>query len=176
MEKTMIDLDNVQLPNFEYKSKQSASIDEIALYIDKLKKDLFDDQWSLAIKKVIKSSLILYIRTMQKKLAPMGAHYRAVDIQKQHLEHVVPQSKIINAYLHDMIPAKMVLQMPLCMIDDADKHILENEWQTGATWKYPIKRYQLSGYNKTIKNVKGTVIDFGKWTIEDHFNMIGYRE
>ncbi len=170
----MQDLDNIQLANLEFKSKETASLDEIADYIDYLKNDLFDDKWSIAVKQHIKSSLVLYIRTTQKKLAPTGAHYRAVDIQKQHLEHVIPQNKIVNAYLHDKLTAKEVLQMPLCMIDDGDKHTLEQEWQTGATWKLPFKRYALAGYNKSIKNVKGELIDFNTWTMEDHFKMLGF--
>ena len=52
--------------------------------------------------------MVLYIRTMQKQLAPMGYHYKAIDIKgKQHLEHVIPQNKIITAYLHDKISAKI---------------------------------------------------------------------
>ena len=66
---------------------------------------------------------------------------------------IIDKNKIINAYLHDKISAEMVLQMPLCIIDDADKHILESEWQHGATWEYPFKRYKLAGYDKTIKSV-----------------------
>jgi hypothetical protein len=63
--------------------------------------------------------------------------------------------------------------MPLCVIDDADKHILENEWQTVATWEHPFKRYQQAGYNRIIKNVRGEVIDFSIWTLGDHFKMLG---
>ena len=63
--------------------------------------------------------------------------------------------------------------MPLCVIDDADKHILEEEWQTGATWELPFKRYQQAGYHKIIKNVRGEVIDFSTWTLDDHFKMLG---
>ena len=66
--------------------------------------------------------------------------------------------------------------MPLCLIDDADKHILESEWQHGATWEYPFKRYRLAGYDKIIKSVRGDVIDLETYTLEDHFKMIGYNE
>ena len=63
-----------------------------------MKKQLFDESWSQATKKHIKTSLVLYIRTMQKQLAPMGYHYKAESIKgKQHLEHVIPQNKIITA-------------------------------------------------------------------------------
>ena len=74
----------------------------------------------------------------------------------------------------DKITAKQVLQMPLCMIDDADKHILEGEWQTVATWEYPFKRYKLAGYNKIIKDVRGNIINFETHSLQDHFDMIGY--
>lgn len=168
------ELDTTALADISYKSsKARPNIDEISLYIDRLKQDLFDPNWTDTIKKQIKSSLVLYIRVMQKQLAPNGAHYRCADIGKQHLEHVIPQNKIINAYLHDMIPAKLVLQMPLCMIDDGDKHILEGEWQTGATWQYPFRRYALAGFTKTIKDARGTVIDLDTYSLDDHFKMLG---
>ena len=99
-----------------------------------------------------------------------------MDINKQHLEHVIPQNKIITAYLHDKITAEQVLQMPLCMIDDNDKHILESEWQHGATWEYPFKRYKLAGYDKIVKDVRGNVINFETYTLQEHFKMIGYNE
>ena len=86
-------------------------------------------------------------------LAPMGYHYKAQNIKgKQHLEHVIPQNKIITAYLNDKISSDLVLQMPLCLIDDADKHILEGDWQTAGNWEYPFRRYKLAGYTKIIKD------------------------
>ena len=120
--------------------------------------------------------MTLYIRSMQKQLAPMGAHYRAENVSgKQHLEHVIPQNKIINAYLHNKITAEMVLQMPLCLIDDADKHILEGDWQQAGDWEYPFRRYQLAGFNKKIKDVRGNVVDLNTHTIKDHFKMLGTK-
>ena len=101
-------------------------------------------------------------------------HYRSADIgDKQHLEHVIPQNKIVTAYLHDKINAKLVLQMPLCLIDDADKHILEGDWQQAGNWQYPFRRYKLAGFNKVIKDVRGNVVDLNNHTIEDHFKMLG---
>jgi len=175
----MIDYQNLtNLPEINFKSKDRPKLEELAHYIDSLKKDLFDDKWSIATKKHIKASLVLYIRTMQKQLAPNGAHYTVATRigDKQHLEHPIPQIKIITAYLHDKLTAEQVLQMPLCIIDDADKHILEGEWQTVATWQYPFKRYQLAGYDRIIKSVRGEVINFETWSLDDHFKMIGYNE
>ena len=169
------ELDNISLPEIQFKSKEMPHLHELANYIDRMKKDLFTDKWSPATKKHIRASLVLYIRTMQKKLAPNGAHYKAINIEKQHLEHVIPQNKNINAYLHDKISAEIVLQMPLCIIDDGDKHILETDWQHGATWEYPFKRYKLAGYNKIIKSVRGNVIDLETYKLGDHFKMIGYK-
>ena len=71
---------------------------------------------------------------------------------KQHLEHVIPQNKIVTAYLHDKLSAELMLQMPLCLIDDTDKHILEGDWQTAGNWEYPFRRYKLAGYTKIIKD------------------------
>ena len=173
----MIDYQNLtNLPDINFKSKGRPELKELADYIDRMKADLFNDRWSQVTKKHIKTSLVLYIRSMQKQLAPMGYHYKAVDIKdKQHLEHVIPQNKIITAYLHDKISAKLVLQMPLCLIDDEDKHILEGDWQTAGNWQYPFRRYKSAGFAKTIKDVKGNVIDCKTYTLQQHFSMIGYK-
>ena len=121
-----------------------------------------------------KTSLVLYIRSMQKQLAPMGHHYKAQDMEgKQHLDLRIPQNKIVTAYLHVIISAVMLLQIPLCLKDDADKHILEGEWQTAGNWEYPFRRYKLAGYTKTIKDVRGNVVDLESYTIQDHFKMLG---
>ena len=174
----MINFQNLSnLPEINFKAKDKPELEELAKYIDKMKKDLFDNCWSQATKKHIKTSLVLYIRSMQKQLAPMGYHYKAQNIEgKQHLEHVIPQNKIITAYLHDKISALLVLQMPLCLIDDADKHILEGDWQLSGNWEYPFRRYALAGYNRIIKDVRGNVIDLDRHTIQDHFKMLGYNE
>tara|TARA_E500000318_G_C3567664_1_gene216423 strand:- start:4251 stop:4778 length:528 start_codon:yes stop_codon:yes gene_type:complete len=171
----MIDYPNLtNLPEINFKSKGRPELNELADYIDAMKADLFNDKWSQVTKKHIKTSLVLYIRSMQKQLAPMGYHYRAQDIAgKQHLEHVLPQNKIITAYLHDKISSQLVLQMPLCMIDDTDKHILEGDWQTAGNWQYPFRRYKLAGFTKIIKDVRGNMIDLDTYTLDDHFKMLG---
>ena len=173
----MTDFQNLSnLPEINFKSKGRPELKELAQYIDHMKADLFSDRWSQVTKKHIKTSLVLYIRSMQKQLAPMGYHYRAQDIEgKQHLEHVIPQNKIITAYLHDKISAGLVLQMPLCMINDADKHILEGDWQQAGDWQYPFRRYKLAGFTKTIKDVTGKIIDMESYTLNNHFNMLGYK-
>ena len=166
------DLNN--LPEINFKAKERPELKELASYIDKMKADLFNDLWSQSTKKHIKGSLVLYIRTMQKQLAPMGYHYRAQDMEgKQHLEHVIPQNKIITAYLHDRISAELVLQMPLCLIDDADKHILEGDWQQAGNWEFPFRRYKLAGFDKIIKDVRGNQVDLNSYSIQDHFRMLG---
>ena len=171
----MIDFQNLtNLPEINFKSKGRPELKELAEYIDHMKADLFNDCWSQATKKHIKTSLVLYIRSMQKQLAPMGYHYRADGIQgKQHLEHVIPQNMIITAYLHDRISAELVLQMPLCMISDTDKHILEGDWQQSGNWEYPFRRYKLAGYTRTIRSVNGREIDLDSHTLYKHFNMLG---
>ena len=59
------------------------------------------------------------------------------------------------------------------MIDDTDKHILEGDWQTAGNWEYPFKRYKLAGYTKTIKDVRGNVVDLDTYSLRDHFKMLG---
>ena len=171
----MIDFQSlINLPEINFKAKGHPEMAELARYIDHMKKQLFDESWSQATKKHIKTSLVLYIRTMQKQLAPMGYHYKAESIKgKQHLEHVIPQNKIITAYLNDKISASLVLQMPLCLIDDTDKHILEGDWQQAGNWEFPFRRYKLAGYSKTIKDVRGNVVDLNTYTINQHFKMLG---
>jgi hypothetical protein len=171
----MIDYQSLtNLPEINFKGKGRPELKELAEYIDRMKADLFEDKWSQVTKKHIKTSLVLYIRSMQKQLAPMGYHYKSQGIKgKQHLEHVIPQNKIITAYLHDKISAALVLQMPLCMIDDADKHILEGDWQTAGNWQYPFRRYKLAGYDKVIKDVRGNTIDLNNHTLREHFMMLG---
>ena len=171
----MIDFQSLtNLAEINFKSKDKPGLKELADYIDHIKADLFKDKWSQSTKKHIKTSLVLYIRTMQKQLAPMGYHYKAQEINgKQHLEHVVPQNKIITAYLHDKLPAELVLQMPLCLIEDTDKHILEGDWQTAGNWQYPFRRYKLAGFSKIIKDVRGNVVDLDTYTLDDHFKMLG---
>ena len=173
----MIDFQSLfNLPEINFKSKVRPDLKELADYIDHMKSDLFENRWSQATKKHIKSSLVLYIRTMQKQLAPMGYHYKAQESllrSKLHLEHVIPQNKIITAYLHDKISAQLVLQMPLCLIDDVDKHILEGDWQQAGNWEYPFRRYHLAGYNKTIKDVRGNTINLNHYTLKEHFQMLG---
>jgi hypothetical protein len=171
----MIDYQNLtNIPEINFKSKTKPALSELAEYIDHMKQDLFDDKWSQATKKHIKTSLVLYVRSMQKQLAPMGYHYRADGIEgKQHLEHVIPQNRIINAYLQGFITAEQALQMPLCMISDSDKHTLEGDWQQSGNWQYPFRRYVSAGYNRTIRSVAGKEINMESHTLEDHFQMLG---
>jgi len=171
----MIDYQNLtNIPEITFKSKTKPALSELAEYIDHMKQDLFDERWSQGTKKHIKTSLVLYVRSMQKQLAPMGYHYRADGIEgKQHLEHVIPQNRIINAYLQGFITAEQALQMPLCMISDADKHTLEGDWQQSGNWQYPFRRYKSAGYTRTIRSVAGKEINMESHTLEDHFQMLG---
>jgi hypothetical protein len=171
----MIDYQNLtNIPEITFKSKTKPALSELAEYIDHMKQDLFDDKWSQGTKKHIKTSLVLYVRSMQKQLAPMGYHYRADGIEgKQHLEHVIPQNRIINAYLQGLITAEQALQMPLCMISDSDKHTLEGDWQQSGNWQYPFRRYVSAGYTRTIRSVAGKEINMQSHTLEDHFQMLG---
>ena len=171
----MIDYQNLtNIPEINFKSKNKPALSELAEYIDHMKQDLFDEKWSQGTKKHIRTSLVLYVRSMQKQLAPMGYHYRADGIEgKQHLEHVIPQNRIINAYLQGFITAEQALQMPLCMISDSDKHTLEGDWQQSGNWQYPFRRYRSAGYTRTIRSVAGNEINMESHTLDDHFQMLG---
>ena len=173
----MIDYQNLtNIREITFKSKTKPALSELAEYIDHMKQDLFDEKWSQGTKKHIKTSLVLYIRSMQKQLAPLGYHYRSDNIEgKQHLEHVIPQNKIVNAYLQGFITAEQALQMPLCMISDSDKHVLEGDWQQSGNWQYPFRRYVSAGYSRIIRTVKGDKINLTEWTLDSHFRMLGYE-
>ena len=157
------------LPEINFKSKERPKLIELSNYIDGLKKDLFSDKWSTATKKHIKASLVLYIRSMQKQLAPNGAHYKVATSMshKEHLEHPIPQTKIVTAYLHDKLSARQVLQMPLCIIDEADKHILEGEWQTMATWEHPF--FVLRNGNYSFQQTLSLKVGDKVFTTENDF-------
>jgi hypothetical protein len=86
---------------------------------------------------------------------------------------VIPQNRIINAYLNGFITAEQALQMPLCMISDSDKHTLEGDWQQSGNWQYPFRRYVSAGYTKTIRSVAGNEIDLESLTLDQHFKMLG---
>ena len=47
------------LPEINFKSKGRPELKELAEYVDHMKADLFDDRWSQATKKHIKTSLVL---------------------------------------------------------------------------------------------------------------------
>jgi hypothetical protein len=59
------------------------------------------------------------------------------------------------------------------MIDDADKHILEGDWQQSGNWEFPFRRYLLAGYTKVIKDVRGNQVDLNTHSLKDHFEMLG---
>ena len=60
-----------------------------------------------------------------------------------------------------------------CLIDDADKHILEGDWQQAGNWEFPFRRYKLAGFDKIIKDVRGNQVDLNSYSIQDHFRMLG---
>ena len=56
----MIDTPSLtNLPEIIFNSNESHKLDEVARYIDTLKKNLFYDKWSISTKKHIKGALVL---------------------------------------------------------------------------------------------------------------------
>ena len=75
----MIDFQNLtNLPEINFKAKGRPELKELADYIDKMKADLFDEHWSQATKKHIKTSLVLYIRSGRGKTL-------SVILSKRHM-------------------------------------------------------------------------------------------
>ena len=70
--------------------------------------------------------------------------------EKPHLEHPIPINKIISEYIDGELTALEAICMPICNIQDADKHHLQGDWELNATWSRPFKRYQLAGIKKEI--------------------------
>ena len=168
-------LDQTLVGKVQFRSANKISLEADCAILNRYKNDLL----SSAVDKEVKSKyfyfLQRYLRETQKARCPGPAHYVAEGASdgKGHLEHPIPQNKILQAYLENYITAMETIHMPLCLISDADKHILEGEWQYNATWEFPFKRYQLAGFTKQIKNLRGEIIDPNAWTIEDHFKMLG---
>jgi hypothetical protein len=153
---------------YTFKSKIKPSIESCCEFLDRFKEGLLSDSTASDIK-----SEYFYIL---QRCRPNDAHYFTVTrmiVEKQHLEHPIPQNRIISAYLDGDISALEAIHMPLCSIADADKHILQGEWEQNATWAYPFKRYRIAGFTKEIKNLRGDIIDPDTWSIEDHFRMLG---
>jgi hypothetical protein len=162
---------------YTFKSKIKPSIESCCEFLDRFKTGLLSDSTASDIKSEYFYILQRYLRDTQKyRCRPNDAHYFTVTRiigEKQHLEHPIPQNRIISAYLDGDITALEAIHMPLCSIADADKHILQGEWEQNATWAYPFKRYKMAGFTKEIKNLRGEIIDPDTWSIEDHFGMLG---
>ena len=151
------------------------SIESDCKILDKFKNELLSDNTERDVKGKYFYFLQRYLRDTQKeKCKPHNAHYCTVDlVDKKHLEHPIPQNKILQAYLDGDISALEAIHMPLCLISDFDKHYLQGEWEQNATWEYPFMRYKLAGLKVQIKNLRGELINFKTWTIKDHFDMLG---
>ena len=162
---------------YTFKSKIKPSIESCCEFLDRFKTGLLSDSTASDIKSEYFYILQRYLRDTQKyRCRPNDAHYFTVTRmigEKQHLEHPIPQNRIISAYLDGDITALEAIHMPLCSMSDADKHILQGEWEHNATWTHPFKRYRLAGFTREIKNLRGEIIDPDTWSIEDHFKMLG---
>jgi hypothetical protein len=171
------ELDTKVGSKYTFKSKIKPSIESCCEFLEKFKRELLSEHTASDLKSEYFYILQRYLRDTQKhRCRPNDAHYFTVTRiigEKQHLEHPIPQNRIISAYLDGDITALEAIHMPLCSIADADKHILQGEWEQNATWAYPFKRYRMAGFTKEIKNLRGEIIDPDTWSIEDHFSMLG---
>jgi hypothetical protein len=168
-------LDSELVGRLQFKSANKVSLEADIEILDRFKSDLLSENVSRDVKGKYFYFLQRYLRDTQKSRCPGPAHYTAEGATegKSHLEHPIPQNRILQAYLEGHITAIEAIHMPLCLIADADKHILEGEWQLNATWQFPFRRYQLARFNKPIKNLRGEIIDLERWSIEDHFGLLG---
>ena len=168
-------LDSELVGRLQFKSANKVSLEADIEILDRFKTDLLSENVSRDVKGKYFYFLQRYLRDTQKSRCPGPAHYTADGATegKAHLEHPIPQNRILQAYLEGHITAIEAIHMPLCLIADADKHILEGEWQLNATWQFPFRRYRLAGFNKLIKNLRGETIDLERWSIEDHFGLLG---
>jgi hypothetical protein len=168
-------LDSELVGRLQFKSANKVSLEADIEILDRFKSDLLSENVSRDVKGKYFYFLQRYLRDTQKLRCPGPAHYTADGATegKAHLEHPIPQNRILQAYLEGHIDAVEAIHMPLCLIADADKHILEGEWQLNATWQYPFRRYRLAGFNRPIKNLRGELINLNEWSIEDHFGLLG---
>jgi hypothetical protein len=167
-------LDNKVSGRSAFKASTKLSLDDQCRALDALKDLLLKADREL--KSLWYYVLQRYLRDVHKNRArPAKAHYTVFipEKEKPHLEHPIPINKIISEYIDGELTALEAICMPICNIQDADKHHLQGDWELNATWSRPFKRYQLAGIKKEIKNLRGEVIDPNTWTIEDHFRMLG---
>jgi hypothetical protein len=168
-------LDRELVGKLQFKSANKVSLEADVEILGRFKNDLLSENVSRDVKGKYFYFLQRYLRDTQKARCPGQAHYTAEGATqgKAHLEHPIPQNRILQAYLEGHISEIEAIHMPLCLIADGDKHILEGEWQYNATWQYPFKRYKMAGFTKEIKNLRGEQIDMDTWSIEDHFLTLG---
>lgn len=168
-------LDRELVGRLQFKSANKVSLEVDCEILNRFKRDLLSENVSREIKGKYFYFLQRYLRDTQKARCPGPAHYIAEGATdgKGHLEHPIPQNRILQAYLEDHITDVEAIHMPLCLISDGDKHLLEGEWQQNATWQFPFRRYRLAGFTKTIKNLRGEIIDPDTWSIENHFALLG---
>jgi hypothetical protein len=167
-------LDNKISGRSAFKASTKLSLDDQCRALDALKDLLLKADREL--KSLWYYVLQRYLRDIHKNRAkPAKAHYTVFipEKEKPHLEHPIPINKIISEYIDGELTALEAICMPICNIQDADKHHLQGDWELNATWSRPFKRYQLAGIKKEIKNLRGEVIDPDTWTIEDHYKMLG---
>lgn len=172
-----VSLDNKIGSKYSFKSKNKASIESCCDFLDQFKSKLLSEHTATDLKSEYFYILQRYLRDTQKhRCRPNEAHYFSgsrIIGEKMHLEHPIPQNRILSAYLDGDISSIEAIHMPLCCIADSDKHILQGEWEQNATWTHPFKRYRLAGFTREIKNLRGEIIDPDTWSIEDHFRMLG---
>jgi len=180
MRKLYKSFDNTVTSRYSFKSA-GVSISESAESLDFLKKTLFDA--SQSIQPSIYDAMKRVGRDAQKALTPKSTKawytYSEGFTEKgtptgPHLEHVIPFSEGLNKFLSNDITAKEFLLHPTALIHNVDKYKFKGTLETVATWEYPFHRYKQANIIKEIISCRGDVINLSNWTIDDHFDLVGF--
>jgi len=94
-------LDETLVGRLQFKASNKISLEADVAILDKFKQDMLSDDVDREVKGKYFYFLSRYLRDTQKLRCPSSAHYTAEGASdgKAHLEHPIPQNKILQAYL-----------------------------------------------------------------------------
>ena len=118
-------LDQALVGKVQFRSANKVSLEAECTILDRFKNDLLSTNVDKEIKGKFYYFLQRYLRETQNLRCPGPAHYvtEGASDGKGHLEHPIPQNKILQAYLENYITAMEAIHMPLCLIRSIRKSV-----------------------------------------------------
>jgi len=107
----------------------------------------------------------------------IGAHYSQVGVNLKNciFEHVIPAAKVRDMLIQGVLTTAQALNTPTCFISKKNDQLLRKHKRTSSSpnyWNF-FERYDIFGDSTKFTTYNGQMIDCGKWTLQDHFNMFG---